>query len=57
MLQEKVQAELIRAMKNNDAIDKEVLSFLLSKIKNKAIELKLQETGIGDAEVVAMWRN
>ena len=52
MLQEKVQKDLIGAMKSNNTLEKEVLSFLLSKIKNKAIELRSQETYISDIEVI-----
>ena len=54
MLQEKVQADLINSMKHNDAVGKEVYSFLLSKIRNKAIELHAQDNGISDVEVVAI---
>ena len=34
---------MIQAMKEKRAEDKEVLSFLLSKIKNKSIDLKVEE--------------
>lgn len=52
MLQEKLQTDLIKAMKSANTIEKEVLSFLLSKIKNKSIELRSQETYISDVEVI-----
>ena len=52
MLQEKVQTDLIKAMKSANTIEKEVLSFLLSKIKNRSIELRSQETCISDVEVI-----
>ena len=34
--------------------EKEILSFLLSKINNKVIELHAQETGITDNEIIAI---
>lgn len=52
MLCEKIRADLIDAMKSADICKKEALSFLMSKIKNKAIELRTQETGISDTEVI-----
>lgn len=54
MLQEKLQKDLVKAMKEGNTNKKEALSFLLSRIKNKAIELKMRDTGINDAEAVAI---
>ena len=54
MLQEKIKTALINAMKNKMTNEKEILSFLLSKINNKVIELHAQETGITDNEIIAI---
>lgn len=54
MLQEKIKIALINARKNKMTNEKEILSFLLSKINNKVIELHAQETGITDNEIIAI---
>lgn len=54
MLQEKITKDLIIAMKAANTLEKDVLSFLLSKIKNKAIDIKAQDIGISDVEVVSI---
>lgn len=54
MLQEKIKIALINARKNKMTDEKEIISFLLSKINNKVIELHLQETGITDTEIIGI---
>ena len=49
MIHKQIQADMIQAMKDKRADDKEVLSFLLSKIKNKAIDLKVEELPDSDS--------
>lgn len=49
---EKIKADMITAWKAKDMSTKETLSFLLSKIKNKAIELK-SET-VPDSDVLSI---
>ena len=50
MLQNKIQKDMMVAWKAKDTATKDTLSFLLSRIKNKGIDLKMSE--IPDAEVL-----
>lgn len=52
MLVEKIKQDMIVAWKAKETLKKETLSFLLSKIKNRAIELKVEE--LPDNEVLAI---
>ena len=54
MLQEKIQINLIKAMKSANIDEKEILSFLLSRVKNKAIDNRTPDTRIADIEVIAI---
>ena len=49
MIHKQIKEDMIQAMKEKRTEDKEVLSFLLSKIKNKAIDLKVEELSDVDA--------
>ena len=55
MLAEQIKQDMIKAWKQKNPLNilkKETLSFLLSKIKNRAIELKVE--ALSDAEVLAI---
>ena len=55
MLAEQIKQDMIKAWKQKNPLNilkKETLSFLLSKIKNRAIELKVE--ALPDAEVLAI---
>lgn len=52
MLAEKIKQDMIIAWKAKETLKKETLSFLLSKIKNRAIELKVEE--LPDNEALAI---
>ena len=52
MLIDKIKQDMITAWKAKEVLKKETLSFLLSKIKNRAIELKVE--ALPDSEVLAI---
>lgn len=52
MLVDKIKQDMITAWKAGEPAKKETLSFLLSKIKNRAIELKVE--ALPDNEVLAI---
>ena len=52
MLVDTIKQDMIKAWKAGETAKKETLSFLLSKIKNKAIELKVEV--LSDNEVLAI---
>ena len=52
MLVDKIKQDMIAAWKAGESATKETLSFLLSKIKNRAIELKVE--ALPDSEVLAI---
>lgn len=52
MLADKIKQDMIKAWKAGETLKKETLSFLLSKIKNKAIELKVEV--LPDSDVLAI---
>lgn len=52
MLVDIIKQDMITAWKNKDILKKDTLSFLLSKIKNRGIELKVET--VPDAEVLAI---
>lgn len=52
MLFKQISADLITAMKARDTVKKDVLSMLKSKLKAKAIEMRVEEIDDGNALVV-----
>lgn len=52
MLFKQISADLIAAMKARDTVKKDVLSMLKSKLKAKAIEMRVEEIDDGNALVV-----
>ena len=52
MLVEKIKQDMITAWKAKETLKKDTLSFLLSRIKNRGIELKVE--AVPDTEVLAI---
>lgn len=53
-LEKKINADFIQAMKDKDAVKKTVLSTVRSDLKNAAIELDKRDSGLDDADVLAV---
>ncbi len=53
-LKETIISDFKQAFKDKDLIKKSVLSMLQSEIKNREIDLKVREEGLGDEEVIAL---
>ena len=49
---QKIQKDRIEALKAKDIVRKDILGFLVSKLKNRAIELKVDE--LADSEVLSI---
>ena len=53
-LKETIISDFKQAFKDKDLTKKSVLSMLQSEIKNREIDLKVREEGLGDEEVIAL---